>query len=48
MRDLFPGYYRPTEEEFAKMWQEGIFVFDANVLLNIYYNGPRKLDRSLR
>lgn len=36
MRELFPGYYRPTQEEFKQMWQECIFVFDANVLLNIY------------
>ncbi len=36
MRDLFPGYYRPTNEEFSKMWLECIFVFDANILLNIY------------
>lgn len=36
MSDLFPGYYRPTKEQFAQMWQECIFVFDANMLLNIY------------
>ncbi len=36
MRELFPGYYRPTQEQFQQMWQECIFVFDANVLLNIY------------
>ena len=22
MRDLFPGYYRPTKEQFVQMWQE--------------------------
>jgi hypothetical protein len=36
MRDLFPGYYRPTQEQFQQMWRECIFVIDANVLLNIY------------
>lgn len=36
MRDLFPGYYRPTDQEFQSLWAEGIFAFDANVLLNIY------------
>ncbi|MGZ3645243.1 MAG: hypothetical protein ACXVCM_15485, partial [Ktedonobacteraceae bacterium] len=36
MQELFPGYYRPTKEEFSTMWQQCIFVFDANVLLNIY------------
>jgi hypothetical protein len=36
MRDLFPGYYQPTEEEFAELWKECIFSFDTNVLLHIY------------
>jgi hypothetical protein len=36
MRDLFPGFYKRTEEELSKLWEEGIFVFDTNMLLNIY------------
>ena len=36
MRDLFPGFYRPSEEEFHRVWHEGIFVLDTNVLLNLY------------
>jgi len=36
MRDAFGGRYRPTEGEFARLWEEGLFVFDANVLLNLY------------
>jgi len=36
LRDAFPGRYRPTQEEFDRMWGEGLFVFDANVLLNLY------------
>jgi hypothetical protein len=36
MKDLFPGYYRPTDEEFRKLWEECFFVFDANLLLNLY------------
>ena len=36
MRDLFPGFYQRTEEEISKLWQEGIFVFDTNMLLNVY------------
>lgn len=36
MRDEFSGRYRPTDEEFDRLWEEGIFVFDANVLLNLY------------
>lgn len=36
MRNLFPGYYRPTEEEFRVLWSEATFIFDTNVLLNLY------------
>jgi hypothetical protein len=36
MRNTFPGYYRPTEDEFAELWTQCLFVLDANVLLNLY------------
>jgi PIN like domain len=36
MRDLFPGYYKPTSAEFDDLWRKSFFAFDANVLLNIY------------
>lgn len=36
MRELFPGYYRKTDAEIKKIWEEGVIVFDANVLLNLY------------
>lgn len=36
MRDLFPGYYRPSKEEFKKLWADAVFSFDTNVLLNLY------------
>jgi hypothetical protein len=36
MRKTFPGYYRPTEEEFTTLWNTCFFVLDANVLLNLY------------
>lgn len=36
MRDLFIGYYRPTDEELKDAWKECIFVLDTNVLLNLY------------
>lgn len=36
MKKLFPGYYNPSEEEFQRLWNECIFVFDASMLLNIY------------
>lgn len=36
MRNLFPGYYYPSKEEFTKIWKEGLIVFDTNVLLDLY------------
>ncbi len=36
MRSRFPGYYRRTDEELSRIWEDGIFVLDANVLLNLY------------
>ncbi|MED1951788.1 PIN domain-containing protein [Brevibacillus centrosporus] len=36
MKKNFEMYYRPSEEEFVKLWEECIFVFDTNVLLNLY------------
>ncbi len=45
MRDLFPGYYQPTEQEFDVLWKECIFSFDTNVLLHIYRYTPSTRDR---
>lgn len=49
MKNLFPGYYRLTDEEFRELWAKAIFVFDSNMLLNLYRfpHGPRNelLDR---
>lgn len=36
MRELFRGYYRPTDGEFRVLWEQCMFVFDTNVLLNLY------------
>lgn len=36
MRDIFPGYFKPTEEQFVRLWDSCVFSFDANVLLNLY------------
>lgn len=36
MKDKFPGYYRPTLQEFKALWGSCIFFLDANVLLNLY------------
>lgn len=36
MRDQFPGFYRPGEEDVDELWQKALIVPDANVLLTIY------------
>lgn len=36
MRQEFSGYYYPKEEEFETLWSECTFVFDANMLINLY------------
>lgn len=36
MRQNFSSYYRPSDEQFAELWRDGTFVFDANVLLDLY------------
>jgi len=41
MRSEFPGYYRPTDDEFAEIWREALVVPDANVLLNLYRYSER-------
>lgn len=45
MRTLFPGYYKPTPQDFDAMWQDCIFAFDANVLLNVYRYTPTTQER---
>lgn len=38
MKDIFKGFYTPSESEIKASWldQKTIFVFDTNVLLNLY------------
>lgn len=36
MKKEFFGFYEPTQEEIDKSWKEGVFIFDANALLNLY------------
>ena len=36
MRQLFPGYYEPSSHEIEEMWRTCVFVFDTNMLLNMY------------
>jgi hypothetical protein len=45
MRDLFRGYYKPTPEELAAIWEKCVFSFDANILLHIYSYTPETRER---
>lgn len=36
MKDKFPWYYRDEEFDFEPLWQNAVFAFDTNVLLNLY------------
>lgn len=45
MRSTFVGYFRPSAQEFSQHWRDSIFVFDANVLLNLYrYSADTKAE----
>jgi len=47
MKNLFPEYYQPTEEEFKNLWEESIFSFDANILLHVYRFTPQTRQKFL-
>lgn len=36
MKNYFPGHFRESEENLKNVWNSCIFVFDANILLNLY------------
>ena len=45
MRETFRGYYRLKDDDFNQLWDECIFSFDANILLNIY-RYPKKPEKN--
>lgn len=40
MKKAFFGYYKPSEDEFAELWNGARIVVDANVLLGVYGLSP--------
>jgi len=45
MRSKFPGHFRASDAAIKKLWETGIIVFDANVLLNFYrYSDSSRTD----
>lgn len=47
MKNLFPGHYRPTQEQFETMWKTATIVPDTNVILNFYRYSSDTRDRLL-
>jgi len=45
MKDKFPGYYPPTDEQEKALWDNATFVFDTCSLLNLYsYSEDARLE----
>jgi hypothetical protein len=44
LKEKLSEYYKLNEQELQKHWQEDIFSFDANVLLNLYRYTPKTRD----
>ncbi|MEG4521017.1 MULTISPECIES: PIN-like domain-containing protein [unclassified Microcoleus] len=43
MKDLFPGYYSLSEQDYLELWSKCTFIFDTNVLLDFYeYNNETR------
>lgn len=36
MKSIFPGYYKKNNNEIEQLWDNGLILFDTNVLLNLY------------
>jgi hypothetical protein len=36
LRDAFPGRYRPTKDDFERLWGEGLIVPDTDTLFGLY------------
>lgn len=44
MKDMFPSFYPLTKEQFSELWDNCLFVPDANVLLDLYRYSPDTRD----
>src|SRR4028118_1076185 len=45
MKDLFPGYYCLSKDEFDELWENCVFILDTNSILNLYrYNEETRTD----
>ncbi len=47
MKNLFPGYFKEPKKHVKEVWQSCIFMFDTNVLLNLYRYSDKQRDEFL-
>ena len=47
MKDLFPQYTNFLNVDYGVVWKHGLFVFDTNVLLNLYRYQSKTRDELL-
>jgi hypothetical protein len=43
MKNLFPEFNQPSDEQFSELWKDALISFDANVLLNVFQYGHSTL-----
>ena len=36
MKNIFKGYYKLGDQELMDLWKYALFVFDTNILLDLY------------
>jgi len=48
MKKTFKEYYSPSSKEKSKMWEEAVFIFDANILLNLYQYSKKTREEFLK
>ena len=48
MRTAFRGYYAPSKEELAEIWDDGLLILDTNALLNLFRYSQRTRDDFIR
>lgn len=36
MKNSFPGYFRASDDALTELWNNGVIIFDADILLNLY------------
>ena len=40
MKNIFKGYYKLGDQELMALWKDAQFIFDTNILLDLYKYGP--------